>query len=122
MCIGATVRPNSLDPAIRRFGRFDKEIEFGSSDEEGRLEILEVHSKKMNLLDDVDLSSIAKDTEGFVGSDLAAICFEAGLQCIREKMDMIDIDDDKIEAEVLNSLKVTNEHFKLAKSVTKPCS
>ena len=68
----------------------------------------------MKLSDDVDLSTVAKDTHGFVGSDLAAVCTEAALQCIREKMDIIDIDDDTIDAEVLNALSVTNEHFKFA--------
>jgi len=73
-----------------------------------------IHTKNMKLSDDVDLANVAKDSHGFVGSDLAALCSEAALQCIREKMDIIDIDDDTIDAEVLNALCVTNDHFKHA--------
>jgi transitional endoplasmic reticulum ATPase len=112
--IGATNRPNSIDPALRRFGRFDREIDIGVPDEAGRLEILAIHTKNMKLSEDVDLNMVAKDSHGFVGSDLAALCSEAALQCIREKMDIIDIDDDTIDAEVLNALCVTNDHFKFA--------
>ena len=122
VCIGATNRPNSIDPALRRFGRFDREIDIGVPDEAGRLEILAIHTKNMKLSDDVDLASVAKDTHGFVGSDLAALCSEAALQCIREKMDIIDIEDDTIDAEVLNALAVTNEHFKFAQGHTNPSS
>ena len=68
----------------------------------------------MKLGEDVDLAAVAKDSHGFVGSDLAALCSEAALQCIREKMDIIDIDDDTIDAEVLEALCVTNEHFRYA--------
>merc|ERR1712054_761095 len=122
VCIGATNRPNSLDPALRRFGRFDREIDIGVPDEVGRMEIMRIHTKNMKLADDVDLAMVAKDTHGFVGSDLAALCSEAALQCIREKMDIIDIDDDTIDAEVLNALCVTNEHFKFAMGTTNPSS
>ena len=122
VCIGATNRPNSIDPALRRFGRFDREIDIGVPDEAGRLEILGIHTKNMKLSDDVDLMAVAKDTHGFVGSDLAALCSEAALQCIREKMDIIDIDDDTIDAEVLNALCVNNEHFKFAMGTTNPSS
>ncbi|KAK6138109.1 hypothetical protein DH2020_028149 [Rehmannia glutinosa] len=80
--MGATNRPNSIDPALRRFGRFDR---------------------KSTL---VDLERIAKDTHGYVGADLAALCTEAALQCIREKMDVIDLEDDTIDAEILNSMAV----------------
>ena len=122
VCIGATNRPNSIDPALRRFGRFDREIDIGVPDEVGRMEIMRIHTKNMKLADDVDLAMVAKDTHGFVGSDLAALCSEAALQCIREKMDIIDIDDDTIDAEVLDALCVTNEHFKFAMGHTNPSS
>ena len=122
VCIGATNRPNSIDPALRRFGRFDREIDIGVPDEVGRMEILRIHTKNMKLSDDVDLSYVAKDSHGFVGSDLAALCSEAALQCIREKMDIIDIDDDTIDAEVLDALCVTNDHFKFAQGQTNPSS
>ena len=122
VCIGATNRPNSLDPALRRFGRFDREIDIGVPDEVGRMEILRIHTKNMKLSDDVDLAHVAKDTHGFVGSDLAAVCTEAALQCIREKMDIIDIDDDEINVEILNAMSVTQEHFRFAISQINPAS
>ena len=78
------------------------------------MEILRIHTKNMKLGEDVDLAAVAKDSHGFVGSDLAALCSEAALQCIREKMDIIDIDDDTIDAEVLEALAVSNDHFKYA--------
>ena len=105
--IGATNRPNVIDISLRRFGRFDKEIDIGVPDEVGRMEILRIHTKNMKLADDVDLAAIAKDTHGFVGSDIASLCSEAALQCIREKMDFIDLDSDIIDQEVLDSLAIT---------------
>lgn len=68
----------------------------------------------------VDLERIAKDTHGYVGADLAALCTEAALQCIREKMDIIDLEDETIDAEVLNSMAVSNEHFKTALGTSNP--
>lgn len=68
----------------------------------------------------VDLERVAKDTHGYVGADLAALCTEAALQCIREKMDVIDLEDETIDAEVLNSMAVTNEHFKTALGASNP--
>jgi transitional endoplasmic reticulum ATPase len=120
--IGATNRPNSIDGALRRFGRFDRELDIGVPDETGRMEILRIHTKNMKLAEDVDLAHVAKDTHGFVGADLAQLCTEAGLQCIREKMDIIDIEDEKIDAAILDSMAVTNEHFKHAQGTTNPSS
>jgi transitional endoplasmic reticulum ATPase len=120
--IGATNRPNSIDGALRRFGRFDREIDIGVPDETGRMEILRIHTKNMKLAEDVDLANIAKDTHGYVGADLAQLCTEAGLQCIREKMDIIDIEDDTIDAAVLDAMYVTNDHFKHALKQTNPSS
>lgn len=77
--IGATNRPNSIDPALRRFGRFDREIDIGVPDEVGRMEILRIHTKNMKLDQDVDLADMAKDTHGYVGADLAQLCSEAAL-------------------------------------------
>merc|ERR1712159_824874 len=105
--IGATNRPNSIDAALRRFGRFDRELDIGVPDENGRLEILRIHTKNMKIDDEVDLELVSKETHGYVGSDIAALCTEAALQCIREKMDLIDIDDDEIDAEILDSMAVT---------------
>ncbi|MQL85517.1 hypothetical protein Taro_018037 [Colocasia esculenta] len=118
--IGATNRPNSIDPALRRFGRFDREIDIGVPDEVGRLEILRIHTKNMKLSDDVDLERVARDTHGYVGADLAALCTESALQCIREKMDVIDLEDETIDAEILNSMAVTNEHFQTALGSSNP--
>ena len=105
--MGATNRPNSIDPALRRFGRFDREIDIGVPDEVGRMEILRIHTRNMKLGEDVDLASVAKEIHGYVGSDIAALCTEAALQCIREKMDIIDIEDDTIDAEILDAMAVT---------------
>lgn len=110
--IAATNRPNTIDPALRRFGRFDREIDIGVPDEIGRMEILRIHTKNMKLDEDVDLVSIAKETHGFVGADIAQLCTEAALQCIREKMDLIDIEEDTIDAQILDSMAVSQEHFK----------
>ena len=120
--IAATNRPNSIDAALRRFGRFDKEIDIGVPDEVGRLEVLRIHTKNMKIDDEVDLGAISKETHGFVGADLAQLCSEAALQCIREKMDLIDIDSDTIDAQVLNSMAVTQEHFKHALGCCNPSS
>ena len=120
--IAATNRPNALDPALRRFGRFDREIDIGVPDENGRLEILRIHTRNMKLGEDVDLEEIARQTHGFVGADLAALCTEAAMQCIREKMDIIDIEDDTIDAEVLDEMAVTNEHFRFALGQSNPSS
>ncbi|TYG77154.1 hypothetical protein ES288_D03G172000v1 [Gossypium darwinii] len=108
--IGATNRPNSIDPALRRLGRFEKEIEIGVPDEVGRLEVLRIHTQNMKLSDKVDLERIAKDTDANV----------AELQCIREKMDVIDLEDDSFDADILNSMAVTNEHFQTAHGPSNP--
>lgn len=120
--IAATNRPNSIDAALRRFGRFDRELDIGVPDEVGRMEILRIHTKNMKLAEDVDLAEVAKSTHGYVGADLAALCTEAALQCIREKMDLIDIEDETIDAEILDSMSVTNEHFRFAQGQTNPSS
>jgi len=118
--IGATNRPNSIDPALRRFGRFDREIDIGIPDATGRLEILRIHTKNMKLDEGVELESIAAETHGYVGADLAALCTEAALQCIREKMDVIDLEDETISAEILESMAVTQEHFRSALGTSNP--
>merc|ERR1712216_760887 len=118
--MAATNRPTSIDPALRRFGRFDREVGIGVPDETGRMEVLRIHTKNMKLAEDVDLEQVARETHGFVGADLAALCTEAALQCIREKMDLIDLDDDEIDAEVLESMAVTNAHFRSSLSSCNP--
>jgi len=118
--MGATNRPNSIDPALRRFGRFDRELDIGVPDETGRLEVLRIHTKNMKLNEEVDLEAVSKETHGYVGADLAALCTEAALQCIREKMDVIDVDDDEIDVEVLNSMSITMDHFRTALGSSNP--
>jgi transitional endoplasmic reticulum ATPase len=122
ICIAATNRPNSIDQALRRFGRFDREIDIGVPDEIGRLEVIRIHTRNMKLSPEVDLTGIAKETHGFVGADMAQLCTEAALQCIREKMDIIDIEEEKIDAEVLDAMAVTQEHFKHALGSCNPAS
>jgi transitional endoplasmic reticulum ATPase len=118
--IAATNRPNSIDPALRRFGRFDREIDIGIPDAIGRLEVLRIHTKNMKLDDDVDLEQIANECHGYVGADLASLCSEAALQQIREKMELIDLEEDTIDAAVLNSLAVSMENFRFALSKNNP--
>ena len=109
--IGATNRPNALDPAIRRPGRFDREIEIGIPDKVGRLEILQIHTKGMPLADDVDLDKLASMTHGYVGADLAALAREAAMRALREILPSIDLEAESIPLEVLNGLKVGMDDF-----------
>ncbi len=94
--IGATNRPNNLDTDLRHFGRFDRELGIGVPNETERLEILKIHTKNIKLSEDCDLKNIANDTNGYVGADLVQLCTEAVLQCIREKMDIINIEEEKM--------------------------
>ncbi len=109
--IAATNRPDAIDPALRRPGRFDREIEIGVPDKEGRKEILEIHTRKMPLAEDVDLEELAEMTNGFVGADLEALCKEAAMHALRRVLPEIDIEAEEIPAEVLENLKVTREDF-----------
>jgi len=109
--IGATNRPNALDPALRRPGRFDREIEIGVPDRRARYEILLVHTRNMPLAEDVDLHKLAEITHGFVGADLAALCREAAMKALRRILPKIDLDQEQIPAEVLEELKVTMKDF-----------
>jgi transitional endoplasmic reticulum ATPase len=120
--IGATNRPNSIEGALRRFGRFDRELDIGVPDDNGRLEILRIHTKNMKLAGDVKLEDLAANTHGFVGADLAQLCTEAALQCIREKMDLIDLEEETIDAEILDSMAVSQDHFTSAMGQCNPSS
>merc|ERR1719504_404231 len=120
--IGATNRPNSIEGALRRFGRFDRELDIGVPDDNGRLEILRIHTKNMKLGADVKLEDIAANTHGCVGADLAQLCTEAALTCIREKMDLIDLEEETIDAEILDSMAVTQDHFTSAQGQCNPSS
>ncbi len=109
--IGATNRPNALDPAIRRPGRFDREIELPIPNRDGRLEILQIHTKGMPLADDVDLVELAGITHGYVGADIAALSREAAMRALRRVLPNIDLEAESIPAEVLNDLEVSMEDF-----------
>src|SRR5919199_316391 len=109
--IGATNRPNAIDPALRRPGRFDREIEIGIPDEVGRFDILQIHTRGMPLTEDVNLESIAKVTHGFVGADLEALSKEAAMRSLRRVLPEINMEQSKIPVEVLNKIKITNEDF-----------
>jgi transitional endoplasmic reticulum ATPase len=118
--IAATNRPNAVDSALRRFGRFDRELDIGVPDENGRLEIIRIKTRNMKLSKDCNLETISKETHGYVGADISQLCMEAAFQAIREKMHLIDVDADKIDAEILNSIEITLEHFRHALSITHP--
>jgi transitional endoplasmic reticulum ATPase len=109
--IGATNRPNAVDPALRRPGRFDREIEIGIPDEDGRYDILQIHTRGMPLTEDVDLQAIAKVTHGFVGADLEALSKEAAMRSLRRILPEINMEQSKIPVEVLNKIKITNKDF-----------
>ena len=109
--IGATNRVNALDPALRRPGRFDREIEIGIPDRKGRREILEVHIRGMPLAEDVDLDKLAEMTHGYSGADLGALCKEAAMRTLRKVLPDIDLDTDTIPAEILNKLEANGKDF-----------
>ncbi|MFW9862232.1 MAG: CDC48 family AAA ATPase [Candidatus Thorarchaeota archaeon] len=113
--IGATNRVNALDPALRRPGRFDREIEIGVPDETGRLEVLHIHSRGMPLTAEgdnrVDLQNLAHITHGFVGADLNALCREAAMKALRRYLPQFNLEDEEIPQEVLDQLEVNNEDF-----------
>jgi len=109
--IGATNRPNSIDPALRRPGRFDREIEIGIPDKNGRLEILQIHARGMPLSEDIKLEELAQITHGFTGADLASLAKEAAMHALRRVLPEIDLNAPEIPAEVVNKLIVTKKDF-----------
>ena len=109
--IGATNRPNAVDPALRRPGRFDREIEVPLPDKQGRLEILQIHTRHMPLDNDVDMERLSEITKGYTGADLAALVKEAAMHALRRYLPEIDIEQEKIPVEVLEKMVVTMEDF-----------
>ncbi len=109
--IGATNRPNAIDPALRRPGRFDREIEIKVPDRNARLEILQIHTRGMPLAKDVNLEKLADMTHGFVGADLEALCKEAAMRALRRVLPEIDLEAETIPPEVLAKLEVTMKDF-----------
>ncbi|MHA1512862.1 MAG: CDC48 family AAA ATPase [Candidatus Hodarchaeales archaeon] len=117
--IGATNRPNALDPALRRPGRFDREIEIGVPDRNGRYEVLLVHTRGMPIAQDVDLKEYAAKTHGFVGADISALTKEAAMHTLRKVLPSIDFDK-PLTPEVLQQLIVSKENFDEALKITEP--
>ncbi|HEC75883.1 MAG TPA: AAA family ATPase [Thermoplasmatales archaeon] len=109
--IGATNRINAIDPALRRPGRFDREIEIGIPDKKGRREILDIHTRGMPLAEDVNLDKLAEMTHGYSGADLEALCKESAMRALRRVLPDIDLDAEKIPAEILNKLEVSEKDF-----------
>lgn len=109
--IGATNRINAIDPALRRPGRFDREIEIGVPDKEGRLEILQIHTRGMPLEKDVDLGIIASMSHGFVGADLQAVAKEGGIRALRRVLPEIDLNTENIPSDILKKIVVKMDDF-----------
>lgn len=120
--IAATNRAGVIEPALRRPGRFDRELDMGVPDEPGRLEVLQIKTRDMRLGKDVDIELLARSSHGYVGADLQQLCMEAALECIRSKMDVIDFDKDKVDKKILDSIVVEEKHFEHALSVVHPSS
>jgi transitional endoplasmic reticulum ATPase len=118
--IGATNRPNSLDPALRRPGRFDREIEIGLPDRNGRHEVLQIHARGMPLTDDVDLEDFADRTHGFTGADLEALGKEAAMGALRRILPEIDLEATSIPVEILEKINVTSNDFEEALNEVHP--
>ncbi len=104
--LGATNRPESIDPALRRPGRFDREFEISVPNEDGRLEILFIHTRGMPLSDDIDLKNLASELHGYTGADIKSLCREAALKSIRRYLPEIDLETEKISSEVLQSMQI----------------
>jgi transitional endoplasmic reticulum ATPase len=118
--IAATNRPNSIDPALRRPGRFDREIEIGMPDKQARFEILLIHTRGMPLDETVDLREWAAITHGFAGADLYALAKEAGIRALRRSIPDIDLEQEEIPAETLDALAVTRRDFEDAMREVQP--
>ncbi len=119
--IGATNRPNAIDPALRRPGRFDRELIFGVPDAKGRLEVLKIHTRNMPITKSVDLEELARSTHGFVGADLESLAKEAAMNVLRRNIQDFNLEEGKeIPQEVLEKLKITGEDFREAIKVVRP--
>lgn len=112
--IGATNRPDAIDPALRRPGRFDRELEIGVPDKNGRREIVNIHIRGMPVSDDFDMDWVLDNSYGFVGADISALAREAAMKALRRYLPDIDLDQDEIPPEVLEKMEVRMDDFKLA--------
>jgi len=104
--LGATNRPDSVDPALRRPGRFDREMEISVPNADGRLEVMQIHTRGMPIADDVSLKSLASELHGYTGADMKSLCREAAIRSIRRYLPEIDLETEKIPAKVLQSMEV----------------
>jgi transitional endoplasmic reticulum ATPase len=104
--LGATNRPDSVDPALRRPGRFDREFEISVPNEDGRLEILFIHTRGMPLNEDIDLKDLSSELHGYTGADIKSLCREAAMKSIRRYLPEIDLETEKIPSEVLQSMQI----------------
>ena len=120
--IGATNRPEGLDPALRRPGRFDREIEIGIPDRDGRMEILQIHSRGMPLAENVDLKRFAEITHGYTGADLEALCREAAMKALRRYLPEIDLEQKRIPIDILDKMVVNADDFSAAFREVTPTS
>ncbi len=119
--IGATNRPNAIDPALRRPGRFDREIEISVPDKNGRLQILKIHTRNMPLAKNVNLEELARITHGFVGADISALAKEAAMNVLRKVLPKLKMkEDEPIPEEILQELKVTDKDFQEALRIVRP--
>jgi len=118
--IAATNRPDSIDPALRRPGRFDREIEIGIPDDKERFEILSIHTRGMPIDKNVDLEQISKITHGFVGADLEVLSKEAAMRSLRRILPEIDLDEEKVSSEILQKIQITSEDFRDALKEVRP--
>jgi len=109
--LGATNRPESVDPALRRPGRFDREIEITVPNADGRLEILQIHTRGMPLADDVELKSLASELHGYTGADIKSLCRESAMKSLRSFFPEIDLETEKIPSELLRSMQVRLQDF-----------
>jgi transitional endoplasmic reticulum ATPase len=109
--IGATNRPSALDPALRRPGRFDREIEIGVPDKQGRYEIIQIHTRGMPLAEDVDLKKLAEMTHGYTGADLSSLGRETAMKALRRYLPQINLEEERIPPSVLDKMQVTMEDF-----------
>ncbi len=112
--ISATNRPNAIDPALRRPGRFDREIEIKVPDKKGRSDILAIHSRNMPLSDDVDMKKISAVSHGYVGADLEYLCKEAAMKCLRRLLPILNLEEEKLPPETLDKLIVNHDDFQKA--------
>ena len=112
--ISATNRPNAIDPALRRPGRFDREIEIRVPDKKGRKDILSIHSRNMPLTDDVNIDKLASVSHGYVGADLEYLCKEAAMKCLRRLLPVLDLQEEKLPPETLDKLIVNGDDFSKA--------